>query len=91
MLTSLGSKTSATSQFLSTQVFVLASSGVVGGLVFGTLIRFAVDVGFYLPTRVFLVMLALPFVLTALAYPFGLSQRASTPSQPTLLVPSSAV
>ena len=90
LLTSLGSKTSATSQFLSTQVFVLASSGVVGGLVFGTLIRFAVDVGFYLPTRVFLVLLALPFVLTALAYPFGLSQRGGNPSQPTLL-PSSAV
>ena len=67
----LGTGRRFTKQFLSLQILVLAGTGVVAGLLVGTLIRFSVDVGFFLPTQVFAGLVLLPFALAAATYVFG--------------------
>ena len=77
----LGTGRTFTRRFLSLQTFALAGAGVGAGLVIGTMIRFVVDVGFYLPTLVLAILLALPFALAVGTYVLGAGRSTARPNQ----------
>ena len=61
-LTLVGTGPAFRSRYLAIHTLILTSVGIAAGLVVGTVIRFAVDDGFYMPWVVFGLLIVMPLV-----------------------------
>lgn len=85
-LSLLGTSSRFRQRFLATQAFLLTGTGVVAGLVVGTLIRLTVDSGLPIPVQVLVALGAMPPVFALGTYLLSWRPRQKATSRSDLVV-----